>query len=452
MTEMFEPLLRINNFYWSDDAFRPRLASREAPDAEPGAMAPDQVHGRFACAAVGSDGRVSLARDRLGLNKLFIAVHESGTMIAANYLIDLVTRGVPFECIYSVPAGHAVQLDARGDFVSLRAFANDRPLAGAPEDMLDDLAFEIRKRLERWFERFATQFAGSRIAVCLSGGIDSGIVAALAKRHFAEVTAYTFAFSEPGRQPTDDAIAAERLAHALRLPLRIVPVSAEQVLAAVEDAICYGQDWRDFNVHCAIVNEILARAIAQDAAADGACLSWTVLTGDLANELLADYTPVSYAGQTFYALPEVEPEKLRTALVRGLDAGDREVGIFSRYGIDVVQPYGLLADLYLRLPGSMIAREGFKQALAWMIAGDLLPAFVLDRRKVRAQIGSTSPVGILPVLLEHGCDQAWLRRTFCRIFGVREETFLNRFIRAGRYRVVTRLSGSRSTINGYTAA
>ncbi|HSL20191.1 MAG TPA: asparagine synthase-related protein [Vicinamibacterales bacterium] len=448
---MFEPLLRVNNVYWSDDAFRPRLAACETPGAEPGAVAPEQVHGRFACASASPDGSVSLARDRFGLNKLFVAVHESGTLIAANYLTDLVARGVPLECIYSVPAGHAVHLDPRGDFVSLRAYAKDAHASDAP-GAVEEIAVQIRRRLERWFARFAAEFAGSRIAICLSGGIDSSIIAALATRYFAEVTAYTFAFTEPGRPPTDDAVAAERLAHALRIPLRTVAVSAEQVMASVDDAICYGQDWRDFNVHCAIVNEILARAIAQDAAAGGACASWTVLTGDLANELLADYTPVVYAGRTFYALPDVGPDQLRSALVRGLDAGDREVGIFSRYGIDVIQPYAFAADLYLRLPGSMIARDGFKQALAWMMAGDLLPAFVLDRRKVRAQIGSASPVGILPVLLEHGCDQPALRRIFCRIFGVHDEGFLDRFIRAGRYRVVTRLTGSRSIVNGHTAA
>src|SRR2546422_1077515 len=38
-----------------------------------------------------------------------------------------------------------------------------------------------------------------------------------------------------------------------------------------------------------------------------------------------------------YRLPKLPPGALRAALVRGLDAGDREVGIFNHHGIDVLQ-------------------------------------------------------------------------------------------------------------------
>lgn len=443
-------LLRVGNFYWAGDAFRPALAIGDA--SEEGAVAPGDVRGRFACAFPDADGSVTLTRDRLGLNKLFVSVHETGTVVAANYLIDLVRGGVPLQCVFSVPAGHVVRLDPQRQVADCRPYADSEPTAQSALS-IDEISQRIRRQLDVWFARLAAAFGNRKIRVCLSGGLDSGLVAAFARNYFTDVTGYTYSYTGEGASPSDDANSAERLAEALRIPLRIVPASADDVLGAIEDALCYGQDWRDFNVHCAIVNEILARAIRRDADEDGPGSPSLVLTGDLANELLADYSPVPYAGREFYALPDIDPASLRLMLVRGLDAGDREVGIFSHHDLDVVQPYSLIADEYMRLPASFIANGRSKQVLARLVAGDLLPDFVFERIKVRAQIGTTGgTTGILPLLIQNGRDFPWLRRTFARLFRVEDEAFLSEFIRAGRYRVVTRLSSGKSLINGYIAA
>jgi asparagine synthetase B (glutamine-hydrolysing) len=445
---MLQRLLSVNDFYWAGETFRPALAG-DRQDAGP-AVNPERAQGRFARASASPESVVTLTRDRLGLNKLFVAVHETGEVVAANYLIDLVRRGVPFEAIYSVPPGHQVRLDGPRGILDVHRFAPTPPAADAS---IDELAGDIRRQLERWFGRLAAAFGHRRICLCLSGGIDSGIIAAFAREYFSNLTAYTYVYAEAGAPPGEDAAAAERLARSLRIPLRLVEASADDIVESIEDALCYGQDWRDFNAHCAIVNEILARAIRRDgdgAPAGAPCL---VLTGDLANELLADYTAVAYEGHEFYTLPAIDTGRLRAALVRGLDAGDREVGIFSHHGLDVLQPYSLLVDEYLRLPASFLGREGAKQELARAVAGDRLPAFVLDRVKVRAQIGSAlEPTGILPLLIRRGYDLPWLRRSFARLFMIENEAFLDSFIRAGRYRGLHRLPEGRSVINGYLAA
>jgi asparagine synthetase B (glutamine-hydrolysing) len=264
--------------------------------------------------------------------------------------------------------------------------------------------------------------------------------------------AYTYTFVAPGMPRSEDARYAEHLAKVLRMPLRLVPASEDEVFAALDNAICYGQDWRDFNVHCAIVNDIVARAIRQDIDSSGSRTEPLVLTGDLANEFLADYTPVAYGDQEYYRLPRLRPGALQQVLIQGLDAGDREVGVFSHHGLDVLQPYGFIVDQYLRLPDSFIGGTASKQALAKQMAGDLLPAFVLDRPKVRAQAGdSTLNAGILPLLIRHGYGAEWLRRAFCRLFQVEHAAFLDRFVRGGRYRFVQEFSDARVTINGYVA-
>jgi asparagine synthetase B (glutamine-hydrolysing) len=445
---MHQSLLRIKNFCWAGHRFQPGT-DIPIPAAGHTSMS---LRGRFACASVRPDGRVTLARDGLGLNKLFVAVHDSGRVVAANYLIDLVRHGVPFEAIYSVPAGYSVDIDPARGTVGLSRYGDADRNREPGSAAVEDIARDIRAQLELWFSRLAAQFGERRICVCLSGGIDSGIVAALAKNYFRHVTAYTYTFVAPGLPRSEDAQHAEHLAKVLRMPLRLVPASEDEVLSALDDALCYGQDWRDFNVHCAIVNDIVARAIREDADRSGSSTMPLVLTGDLANEFLADYTPVAYGDQEFYRLPRLRPGALQQVLIQGLDAGDREVGIFSHHGLDVLQPYGFIVDQYLRLPDSFIGGTASKQALARQMAGDLLPAFVLDRPKVRAQVGdATLHAGILPLLIRRGYGADWLRRAFCRLFQVEHAAFLDRFVRGGRYRFVQRFSDARVTINGYVA-
>jgi asparagine synthetase B (glutamine-hydrolysing) len=384
---------------------------------------------------------------------LFVAVHESGRVTAASYLIDLVRRKIPFDAIYSVPAGRVVEMNHQGLVTGLYHYGPRSPRARPDGVVISDVARHVRRALEVWFSRLAEQFSNRKVCVCLSGGIDSSIMAALARRYFSDVDAYSYTFGCAASATSEDAMYAEWIAKRLRIPFRLVRADSEAVLLALESAICYGQDWRDFNVHCAIVNDILARAIRHDAAAAGARRP-LILTGDLANEFLADYTSVAFGGKEYYRLPTLPPVDLRRALIRGLDVGDREVGIFNHYGLDVIQPYSFVVDEYFQLPGTAIGDAHFKQAFAKQIAGDLLPGFVFDRVKVRAQMGSSDEApGILPVLVQTGYDSARLRSVFCRIFNIDNPAALNRFVRAGRYRTVNHGSGQRPLIiNGYLAA
>jgi hypothetical protein len=118
-----------------------------------------------------------------------------------------------------------------------------------------------------------------------------------------------------------------------------------------------------------------------------------------------------------------------------LDSGDREIGVFGAHGLEVLQPYSFLLDAYLRVPARLLGEEDSKQNLVKAVAGDLLPSFILERRKVRAQIGNAQRMsGILPLLVDSGRDSAWLRRRFCELFHVSDEGFLSRFLAMGMYR------------------
>ncbi|MER3424412.1 MAG: hypothetical protein C4293_15535 [Nitrospiraceae bacterium] len=430
---MLRSLLSIHNWYWAEDRFCPPMDR-----ADPATLIETvrTLRGQFAGVAADSQkGTVRLIRDHLGINKLFFAIHESGEVAAANHLIELVKHGIPMEGIFSVPAGHILELDVYDKRLTLIPYFKLKLQAVDGRSMLEDWAVGIRRELETWFERLARHFGCRHICVCLSGGLDSGLIGAFAKRFFDRVTCYTYGYVQDGCPPTDDAAYARQLAQCLGCPFRFVPATACDVMRVVERALVSGQDWRDFNVHCAIVNELLAEAIEQDWIRSGDSMPPLVLTGDLMNELLSDYSPITYGGREYYRLPRLDVHSLRSALVKGLDAGDREVGVFARHGLDLIQPYGLLADRYLELPTALVCSEGGKQRLVRAVASDLLPAWIFERRKVRAQIGTVNePVGILPTLVDAGCDENRFRSMFCRLLGIQKETFLNSFIRLGRYR------------------
>lgn len=426
-----EGVLRIKNFYWTGPVFRPTIEprSRRGWLAMLGA-----ARGRFALILdEGVAGRIILVRDLLGANKLFFAIHRSGRVTVANYLWDLVKCGVPCEAVYSVPPGCALRIDALRATLDLwRHSTIAEPYAPRP---LRDVANGIRAQLEAWFARLADQFRYRPTFVCLSGGLDSGVIAAFARRYFPNLTAYTYSYTENGGAETEDAVAARRLADALGIPLRIVPASAADVLAVLGSVLVNGQDWRDFNVHCAVVNELLARAMKADLADTTDRSAALVLTGDLNNEFFADYTTVVYRGREYYSLPKMDRGSLRKVLIRGLDAGDREVGVFAAHGLDVIQPYGLIADALMQIPVPLLNDPDTKVTVARQIAGDMLPDWIFTRPKVRAQIGNARcESGILPTLADSGRDSRWLRQTFRNTFGITDDGFFSRFIRAGSYR------------------
>ena len=168
-------------------------------------------------------------------------------------------RGVPLEGVYSVPAG------PRRPAGSARAVKRLPPVCGVGPGRRDHarssstVAQRIRRELDVWFARMAAQLRTRKIRVCLSGGLDSGIIAALARKYFTDVTGYTYSYGTgpaPRQRRREQCGAAGRSA---THPAPHRPGIGRRRHGRVDDALCYGQDWRDFNVHCAIVNEILAR-------------------------------------------------------------------------------------------------------------------------------------------------------------------------------------------------
>lgn len=390
--------------------------------------------GHFAFRRSAGD-RALLARDALGVNKLFYAIRD-GVVHSSNFFVELVRAGFEPAQIWSVPSGHLVRIDTaakelRLEKYSALRYADDVP---AVEAELPSHAARILAQLEQTFEWLRGALQGRKLYVTLSGGLDSTTIAAMARAHLGDFTAVTFVARDQARsdETSSDLYFARKVAAELGVPIEVIEASTQDLLDLVDDTLVYGQDFRDFNVHCGLVNAVLARGI-QARNADGDARP-CVLTGDTMNELVSDYTPVQYGESEYYSLPQLSPGRLRRFLVSGLDTGDREVGVFARCGIDTIQPYALCADAYTSLPSGFLDNDGAKQQLVRLMLGNRIPSFIYERPKVRAQVADSKQVGgTMAALLDKGIDQAWLAARFAELVGF-DAAELKRWIRAGVYR------------------
>ncbi|HEY7636800.1 MAG TPA: asparagine synthase-related protein [Gemmatimonadales bacterium] len=392
---------------------------------------PGTLRGAYAC--VSSSGAAHrLVRDPLGLAKLFWGINAEGELCFSARPWRLVEAGCLFTEIQAVPPGIAIDLSTNGGPDQAQEIAAPRrapdPGPGRP---IEDIAREIRTTVDRYCAALAAAHPDARVFVCLSGGLDSTGVAVLARSHFRDVVVVSFDLKRPDGSTSADRRTAARLASDWRLPFLEVTSSEEEVLSGLDVALREAIDWRDFNIHAALVNIALASGIA-GAHSGGPVL---VLTGDFPNEYLVDYHAEVVGGKTYYALPRLSPGALQSTLVRGLETSHREIGPFQKWRLPVVQVYAPAVDQYLALPESFLGEPQRKERLTQLIFGDGIPEYVYSRPKTRAQVGDTdSGAGVLGLCLKHGIDSPQLRRRFADLHGVDDLSALDRFIRAGRYR------------------
>jgi len=390
---------------------------------------------------------IHLARDPVGCSKLFFGRNREGDLVVGNRVVRVWQRGVPLAAIASCPPGQVLEVSRDGAAkVAGQELCDVRADAG-----LSVAAFqvEVRATLDRAFAWLAREFEGCQFAVCLSGGLDSSLIASFAAAHLPGVAAVSFTYLDaddlrrhalgaPAEQlasASEDLKAAARVASALGLPLRPVVRPGDAVAGAIGASVRLCQDWRDFNVHCATVNLFLAQDIR--AAFPGRKV--VVLTGDLVNEYVCDYREERVGDAVYYKVPRVPADRRRRYFVRGLDAGDREIGVFWAYGLIPCQPFAMLAESYMRVPAAMLDQPDIKWTLnAPLLAPEALPH--VSKTKTRAQVGGKD-MGTLGIYHRLGVGEAVLRRIWREQFPGEPATACDELIEFGRYKPPRYTSG-----------
>jgi asparagine synthetase B (glutamine-hydrolysing) len=352
-----------------------------------------------------------LIRDPLGLNKLFYGWRADGVLVVASRIDTALSEGVPLDDLASALPGRIFSVRTK------ESIGND--LSDLEADADFDLAAHqarVQWKLTAYFDYLARLKPAANFVICLSGGLDSTVIANLAAARLPKVSAACFSYLRDEDFPrwlagekeldsrSDDFRTASSIAEQLNIDLVSVFRPRSAVAAAVPTAIKLCQDWRDFNVHCAVVNLFLAESLRAYFPSDEV----VVLTGDLMNEFVCDYHEEVIDGVTYYPQPRMAVGNRRRFFVRGLDAGDREVGVFNAFGLPLCQVFACVAEDYMKIPTSLLGLPDAKH----LLNGFLLPPNLLtrvSRVKQRAQVGGADG-GTLALFHRLGLRQTDLMR------------------------------------------
>ena len=329
-----------------------------------GADAVGDLDGMFAF-VLADQGHVIAARDPIGIKPLYMG-EMSGGVVFASEIKALV--GVA-ENIREFPAGHI--FDSASGFTRYYALPHDVPAAWD----LDDATARLRETLERAVvKRLRSDVP---FGALLSGGLDSSIIAALAKQHVPDLK--TFAVGLPG---SVDLAAARVVADYLGTDHRELMVAPDDVARVIPDVLyhleSYDQDLVRSAIPCWFVAEFAAREVK------------VVLTGEGADEL--------FAGYTYYRDIE-DADALHRELRRSIESMhnvnlQRVDRMTMAHGLEARVPFldTTMIDLGLSLPIEWKLRQsGDRQIEKWILRKafeDLLPHEIVWRDKLQFDQGS----------------------------------------------------------------
>ncbi len=277
------------------------------------------------------------------------------------------------------------------------------------DEVLGKHARQIREKLQEAMRALLSNVDPSeKVGVALSGGVDSTIVAYLLQK--SRNNNIAFSLHVEGYEAEDrDIEMAKKAAIELSLDHRIMTVSPDQVIQAVEPVVKMitlpGHTPRDFNVYSGILTYLLGKEVKQ--AGVKKCFS-----GEGADELSGSYGPSGSFGIPHEEMVTIE---MREKLFRNITEHGylrRTDETLGAYGIEAVSPYldRDFADVMLRIPPEFFSQDCWKLPLVKAFEHEL-PESLRDnlyRPKVRAQVGS----GIFSMVQKAGYDQQKLEEIF----------------------------------------
>lgn len=237
--------------------------TQEAADLRQRSIARDgEGRSRLAEARVAGN-RLTLTRDALGVASLYYGRLADGALCFASEvkaLLPLTGR------IQELPPGSFY------DGVQIQTYfrlAQQAPVQGAPER----LAQELRQRLATAVER---HIGNGEVGVWLSGGLDSGSMAALARPHVDRL--HTFAAGLAG---APDLTYATQVAAFVGSDHHEIVITFAQMLAALPTVIYHLESFDALLVRSSITNYLVAKAASDYVPA--------VFSGEGGDELFAGY-------------------------------------------------------------------------------------------------------------------------------------------------------------------
>jgi asparagine synthase (glutamine-hydrolysing) len=246
------------------------------------------LDGSFSCAIVEKDDEVILARDHVGARPLFYGSSDS-TFFFSTEMKGLKDH-VPFD-IQELPPGHLYS--SKKGLTPFESFAPDIP---EPGEDLKQAAGMLKDLLVAAVERRMDDVH----AVSLSGGLDSSIIAMIAKELNPDLRLFTATVKS---SPGPDLENAKLMAEFLGLEHHVYEITDEEIIEIIPEAVWYLESFDEDCISGIISNYFVSKMVKQ--------YSDAVLVGEGADELFGGYRMV-------LKNPKVKSAEQRERLARKL--------------------------------------------------------------------------------------------------------------------------------------
>jgi asparagine synthase (glutamine-hydrolysing) len=354
-------------------------------------------------------GTIALVRDKMGVRQLYYG--ENNSFIAfASERKALWKVGVK-ECVKRVLPGHAIIIASNGLLQEFQVAYPPVRLQKVVYKTMNSALHAYKKALLISMKKRTQDF--DRVGIIFSGGIDSVIVAWLAKKMVREVICYT-----GGIKGSNDILFARKIAKKLDLKLRVNELTDDEVEQMIPEIINSIEDTNAGQVEVAVP----VYAAVKLAHEDGINV---MLTGQGADEL--------FGGYSWYA-KVVEKEgygKLREHMTKDLlllykETLEREDKITMAHSIEMREPFldigvirtSMRMDLKLNVRGG---DDNFGKHVHRRLAQEFgIPRNIAYRVKEAAQHGSGMHNVFNAIARKHGFDELAISKQYLGALRSRE--------------------------------
>jgi asparagine synthase (glutamine-hydrolysing) len=323
--------------------------------------------GHFAQAQVRPGGFV-LKRGALGVRPLYYGRTGEGVFCFASEVKGLL---VAVHDIHELPNGHSFDGEQMNRYIEI---AVQTPEAGTPKSF----AAGLRARLERAVQR---RIADGEVGAWLSGGLDSSVMAALARPHVNRL--HTFAAGLPGAPDLEFARAVAEFIHADHHECVVGP---QEIFATLPDAIYALESFDALLVRSTVMNYLVAQAASEFVPA--------VFSGEGGDELFAGYAYLKTLDPADLPAELVDiTNRLHNTALQRVDRCSSAFGTVAHVGFldpDVV-------EYALRIPADLKLRNGVEKWILREAMQGCLPDPVLNRPKAKFWEGA----GVEDFLAQH---------------------------------------------------
>jgi len=230
--------------------------------AEHGPSFVDSLDGHFAIAIAGSDG-VFLARDPVGVVPLYYS--SNGSLAFASEVKAMQDLG---ETPTELPPGH--YLDPTDGLVQYAEITPVDPVDASAEELVAELRHVLVSAI-------AKRTAGGDLGSWLSGGVDSSVMATLARRQLSELKSFA-----AGLEGAPDLKFARMVADHIGTDHRERVMTPGEMLRLLPDVIFHLESFDALLVRSSITNFAVGELASEHVAA--------VLSGEGGDELFAGYS------------------------------------------------------------------------------------------------------------------------------------------------------------------